>query len=192
MKLSELELKKAIDGCIKGDNRSQEIVFKTYYGKMLSVAMRYTKEVNLAQDLIQESFIKVFDKIGVYDHKGSFEGWIRRIVVNTTIDYLRKKKHEYLVLDDDESYDGKYGLQTEEETDDSIFATLKPDVVLSAIEELSPAYKTVFNMYVVEGYPHQEIADMLNISVGTSKSNLAKAKMNLRKILLTELNNKNE
>lgn len=154
--------------------------------------MRYTKEVNLAQDLIQESFIKVFDKIGVYDHKGSFEGWIRRIVVNTTIDYLRKKKHEYLVLDDDESYDGKYGLQTEEETDDSIFATLKPDVVLSAIEELSPAYKTVFNMYVVEGYPHQEIADMLNISVGTSKSNLAKAKMNLRKILLTELNNKNE
>ncbi len=188
MKLSESELKEAIKGCMRGDRRSQQSVFENYYGRMLSVAMRYSKNEDLAKDLVQESFIKVFEKVRKYNHQGSFEGWIRRIVVNTSIDYFRKKRHELLVLDDDNSYDGKYGVQEEEADDESIYGQIKPDMVVKAIAQLSPAYKMVFNLYIIEGYSHQEIADELEISVGTSKSNLAKAKQKMKKILLTELN----
>lgn len=192
MKLSGAELKNAIEGSVKGDSRSQELIFRTYYGKMMGVTMRYAKDENLAKDLVQESFIKVFEKVRVYNHQGSFEGWIRRIVVNTAIDHFRKKKKELLVLDEDDSYDGKYGLQTEEEVDDGFYASIKPEMVVKALSQLSPAYKLVFNMYVVEGYSHKEIAEELDINIGTSKSNLAKAKQKLKKILLNNINQSNE
>lgn len=192
MKLSGAELKNAIEGSVKGDSRSQELIFRTYYGKMMGVTMRYAKDENLAKDLVQESFIKVFEKVRVYNHQGSFEGWIRRIVVNTAIDHFRKKKKELLVLDEDDSYDGKYGLQTEEDVDDGFYASIKPEMVIKALAQLSPAYKLVFNMYVVEGYSHKEIAEELDINIGTSKSNLAKAKQKLKKILLNNINQTNE
>src|SRR5690606_33632647 len=102
MKLSGKVLEEVISGCIKGDPKCQERLFQTYYGKMLGVSLRYLKDQDLAKDLLQDSFIKVFDKLKVYNHQGSFEGWIRRIVVNTIIDYFRKKKVEMLLLDEDD------------------------------------------------------------------------------------------
>lgn len=174
--------KELIDGCRKGDKRCQEAVFKVFYGKMLSVCMRYTHRREEAEDLLQEGFLKVFTKIKYYTGEGSFEGWVRRIIVNTSIDYYRKTKNQQVTVNSD------YVDQIrEEEVDDPSdedlkYGGVKAKDVIAAIQKLSPAYRQVFNLYVLEGFTHQEIADQLGISVGTSKSNLAKAKMNLRKL----------
>lgn len=153
-----------------------------YYGKMLGVCMRYTTDKDSAEEVLQEGFIKIFDKLERFDYKGSFEGWIRRIMANTAIDQIRKSKKDPILSDNDEDF--KLGTEdpvvAKEEMD---FVGIKAEIALAAINELSPAYKTVFNLYVLEEYTHKEIAEILNISEGTSKSNLAKAKMNLQKIL---------
>lgn len=149
--------------------------------------MRYTRDQDVAQDMVQEGFIKVFDKIGKYNFKGSFEGWLRRIVVNTAIDVLRKKKRDLLYLESD----GEIDFFNENEMDDedeSFFNDVPSDLVVKCINELPPAYQMVFNLYVVEEYSHKEISDRLGISVGTSKSNLSKAKVKLKANLLAQLN----
>lgn len=171
-----------IRGCIDGDRRSQQRLYEAYYGKMMAVCRRYAKDNDEALDIFQEAFIKVFNNIHKYGDKGSFEGWIRRIMVNTAIDFTRRNKAagQTVELTDrhtDTMSDG------EEEDGDSILGNVSYDELLKCVQNLSPAYKQVFNLYVVDGYQHQEIAEMLNISVGTSKSNLAKAKMNLKKYL---------
>lgn len=171
-----------IEGCRQGDRKCQEAVFKAFYGRMLSVCMRYTHRREEAEDLLQEGFLKVFTKIKYYTGEGSFEGWIRRIIVNTSIDYYRKNKNINITISSD-----YVDLLREEEVDDPDdedlrYGGVKAKDVIQALQQLSPAYRTVFNLYVLEGFTHQEIADQLGISVGTSKSNLAKAKMNLRKL----------
>ena len=144
--------------------------------------MRYTVDRDSAEEVLQEGFIKIFDKLSAFDYKGSFEGWMRRIMANTAIDYIRKTKKGPVLTDNDEDF--KLGSEDpivlKEEVE---FVGLKAEMALEAISELSPAYKAVFNLYVLEDYTHKEIAEILNISEGTSKSNLSKAKMNLQKIL---------
>lgn len=175
------DLIRIIDGCARGDRKCQQAIFERLYSRMLGVCMRYVGDSDQAKDLLQEGFIKVFDNIKMYNHKGSFDGWVRRIIVNTTIDSLRKNRQSFIRIDDD-NYDRLEG------DDDSEIAwnhTLEGEAqrALEAVSNLSPAYRAVFNLYVMEGYSHKEIAEMLDISEGTSKSNLAKAKMNLRKAL---------
>ena len=143
--------------------------------------MRYAKNREEAQDLLQEGFLKVFTKIKYYNGEGSFEGWVRRIIVNTAIDFYRKNKNISFTVNSDYVEDLKE-QESEEEEEGEKFGGLKADDVIRALQDLSPAYRAVFNLYVLEGLTHQEIADQLGISVGTSKSNLAKAKMNLRKM----------
>lgn len=171
-----------IEGCLRNERRSQEELFKLFYGKMMAVCMRYTSDKDTAQEVLQEGFIKVFDKLDAFDFKGSFEGWIRRIVANTAIDHIRKSKKNPLLTDNDNDF----VLGTEnpmEEQEEFELSELKGDVAMSAIQQLSPSYRAVFNLYVLEDYTHREIGELLGISEGTSKSNLAKAKMNLQKIL---------
>ncbi len=171
-----------IEGCLRNERRSQEELFKLFYGKMMAVCMRYTSDKDTAQEVLQEGFIKVFDKLDAFDFKGSFEGWIRRIVANTAIDHIRKSKKNPLLSDNDNDF----VLGTEnpmEEQEEFELSELKGDVAMSAIQQLSPSYRAVFNLYVLEDYTHREIGELLGISEGTSKSNLAKAKMNLQKIL---------
>tara|TARA_B100000780_G_C21059561_1_gene425811 strand:- start:198 stop:761 length:564 start_codon:yes stop_codon:yes gene_type:complete len=181
--LTDSYLKTLVPLCEKGDRSAQKQVFNALYSKMLSVCMRYYKDHDKAQDILQEGFIKVFSNLHKYDSNGSFEGWARRVIVNTAIDELRKKQHN-LVSVDASSYDW-----LEDEGDGEIewneFLFDNRNTVLEAVQNLSPAYKAVFNLYVIEGYSHQEVADMLGVTVGTSKSNLAKAKMALRKELKT-------
>lgn len=149
---------------------------------MMGVCIRYVKDNDTAQEVLQEGFIKVFEKLKSFDYNGSFEGWIRRIFVNTAIDYIRKSKKNPFLTDDDNDF--KLGAENLlEEREDADLFDVKADLALEAIQELSPAYKAVFNLYVIEDYSHREIAEILGISEGTSKSNLAKAKMNLQKIL---------
>lgn len=172
-----LELNEIIELCKKSDRRAQEHLFRTYYGKMLAVATRYIPDRDSAQEVVQEGFIKVFDHIRVFDHKGSFEGWMRRIVANCAIDYIRKKRKDALFSAEDNDFKV---LPEEDENEDWGITSIKAELAMEAIEKLSPAYKMVFNLYVMENYSHKEIAELLGISEGTSKSNLAKAKMNLQ------------
>ena len=147
---------------------------------MMGVCYRYTNNAEDARDILQDGFVKVYSNLKKYNFKGSLEGWIRRIMVNTAIDHFRKHKNVFLVNDDDD-----YILENSKvEEADSIYSQFGEKIIMDAIQSLSPAYQTVFNLNVIEGYQHKEIAEKLNISEGTSKSNLAKAKQNLRKILL--------
>ena len=176
------QLKKIIEGCLRNDRRSQEAIFKLFYGKMMSVCMRYTNDKDTAQEVLQEGFMKVFEKLGAFDYKGSFEGWVRRIVANTAIDSIRRSKKNPILTDNDNDF--KIGGENPMEEKETIErGEIKAEMAMEAIQKLSPAYRTVFNLYVLEEYSHKEIAEMLGISEGTSKSNLAKAKMNLQKIL---------
>lgn len=177
------ELKVIIDGCVRNSEKHQQKLFRMFYGKMYAVCLRYMKDEDVAKDLVQDGFIKVFDKIGKYNHKGSFEGWMRRLIVNTCIDFIRKQKNHFVAMDNDAVMkDVDDQLRIEEGVDEQILQ-IKAELAMEAVQELSPAYRTVFNLYVIENYSHREIAEILDISEGTSKSNLAKAKQNLRKIL---------
>ncbi|MBK9274108.1 MAG: sigma-70 family RNA polymerase sigma factor [Flavobacteriales bacterium] len=178
-----------IDGCIAGEHRSQQRVYELFYGKMLAVCLRYTKNTDQAKDILQDGFIKVFRSMDRFNRSGSFEGWIRRIMVNTAIDHFRRTKNAYLLLGEERSIED-FGDQDEEDVLEDNSGEeemdLKPADVINAMQKLTPAYRTVFNLYVFEEMTHKEIADMLGINVGTSKSNLAKAKNNLKKMLRKE------
>jgi RNA polymerase sigma-70 factor (ECF subfamily) len=176
------QLERIIKGCLQNDRRSQEELFRLYYGKMLGVCMRYTADRDSAEEVLQEGFIKIFDKLDAFDYKGSFEGWMRRIMSNTAIDSIRRSKRDPMLTDNDEDF--KMGTEDPiVEAEEKEFVGLKAELAMEAIQELSPAYRAVFNLYVMEDYTHKEIAEILGISEGTSKSNLSKAKLNLQKIL---------
>lgn len=176
------ELRSIIEGCIRNERKPQEQLFKLYYGKLFYLALRYTSDEDTAQEILQDGFIKIFEKLNTFDFKGSFEGWIRKIIANTAIDSIRKSKKLPMLMEDDAGFrEETEDLMEAEELND--LKKLKAETAMKAINMLSPAYRTVFNLYVMEDYTHKEIADLLGISEGTSKSNLAKAKANLQKIL---------
>jgi RNA polymerase sigma-70 factor (ECF subfamily) len=175
------DLEKIIEGCQSSERRAQEQLFKSYYGKMLTVCMRYIRDKDSAQEVLQEGFIKVFDNIRNFDKKGSFEGWMRRIIVNCAIDAIRKSKKDFVLSENDNDF--KMIDEDDFMNEEWELTSVKAEIALEAINKLSPAYKAVFNLYVFENYTHKEIGELLEISEGTSKSNLAKAKMNLQAYL---------
>ena len=176
------ELLAHINGCLRGDDKSQRWVFERYYRLMFGVCLRYVSDKDATQDVVQEGFLKIFLSIDKYSSKGSFEGWMRRIMVNTAIDAIRRSKATGWILVEDASVEE---LADDVETDeDDMEMSFTVQDVLRAMERLTPVYRAVFNLYVFENMRHQEIADQLGITVGTSKSNLAKARRNLRKVLL--------
>ena len=183
-------LQALIDGCLKGDRRSQQAIHKLFYGKMKAVCMRYTRDSDQAMDVLQEGFLKVFNNLDKYTGVGTFEGWMRRIMVNLSIDRFRRLKHDLVLLGEQNDIENWSG-GTDDESDDSDeneeIYDITPEQIIDAMQQLTPAYRTVFNLYVYEDYTHQDIAEALGISVGTSKSNYAKAKKNMRKLLTKNL-----
>lgn len=177
-----------LDGCLAGERRSQQRVYELFYGKMMSVCLRYTKNHDQAKDILQDGFIKVFKSLEHFNRAGSLEGWVRRIMVNTAIDHFRRARHSYLLLGEDRSMEDFEDLADTEALDEDATLDLKPADVINAMQKLTPAYRTVFNLYVFEEMSHKQIAEMLDISIGTSKSNLAKAKNNLKRLLKKEHN----
>jgi RNA polymerase sigma-70 factor (ECF subfamily) len=171
-----------LDGCLAGERRSQQRVYELFYGKMMAVCLRYTKNHDQAKDILQDGFIKVFKNLEHFNRAGSLEGWVRRIMVNTAIDHFRRARHSYLLLGEDRSMEEFEDVPEEEERGEEM-PDLKPADVINAMQKLTPAYRTVFNLYVFEEMTHKEIAELLDINVGTSKSNLAKAKANLKRLL---------
>ncbi|MCH2215828.1 MAG: sigma-70 family RNA polymerase sigma factor [Flavobacteriales bacterium] len=176
-----------IDNCLKNNRKSQELIFRTFYNKMMSVCRRYTADDDQAKDIVQDGFIKVFKNLEKFNYQGSFEGWIRRIMVNTAIDFTRKKKSSQESASEQKPIEEYSDIAVEEDDEIPEEYALNVNDIQRGMSDLSNAYRNVFNLYVFENYSHQEIADELNISVGTSKSNLAKARSNLKKILLKEL-----
>ncbi|HMX77579.1 MAG TPA: RNA polymerase sigma factor [Chitinophagaceae bacterium] len=161
-----------INGCLKDDRRMQEELYRRFSPRMYAVCLRYAGNAEEAQDILQEGFIKVFKKLDSFRSEGSFEGWVRRIFVNTAIEHFRRKKYLMPVTEREENtIEGKYL---------SVLDNLAAADIMALVQELSPGYRTVFNMYVVEGYSHKEIGDILGISEGTSKSQLSRAKVILQ------------
>lgn len=185
--METVELKELIEACVRKERKAQHTFFKLYYGKMLTVCLRYIKDRDSALEVVQDGFIKVFDKLDLFDFRGSIEGWMRRIFSNTAIDAIRKAKRNPFLSDQDNDFKTP-AENAMEEKEDLEALQLKYEVAMDCIDRLSPAYRTVFNMYVFEEYSHKEIADILGISEGTSKSNLAKARMNLQRMLETKYN----
>ena len=178
--LSSVHLQKLIEGCKKRDPECQKLLFKAFYGRMLGLCLRYSNQRDDAQDVVQEGFIRLFDKIDLYKETGSFEGWIKKIFVNIALDNLRRKKMQLISIDGEGC---RKELRAHEKLDQSLLDRISQEKLLEAIQNLSPVYRTVLNLHVYEGYTHDEIASELGISSGTSKSNLSKAKVNLKKML---------
>ena len=183
MKLSEKDLKDCINGCKNNNRTSQRKIYEYLYSPMMIVCLRYASDKQEASDILQDAFLKVFDKIGLYNDDGSFEGWVRRIIVNTSIDAIRKKKKEILTEDTSLYQD----VKLEEDDITTPYDNIEINDVVLAMQNLSPVYQAVFNMYVMDGMTHQEIANKLEISVGTSKSNLSKARQKIKKLLIEKL-----
>lgn len=175
-------LKDLVEGCIRKERKAQHRFFELYYGKMMSVCLRYVKDRDSAQEVLQDGFIKVFDKLDLFDFRGSIEGWMRRIFSNTAIDAIRKAKRNPFLSENDNDFKDP-GVNQIEEMEDLEMLQLSYQKAMDCVNHLSPAYRTVFNLYVFEEYSHKEIAEILGISEGTSKSNLAKARINLQKML---------
>ncbi len=165
-----------IRGCINQDARCQRMLFDKYAGRMMSVCLRYANDTMEAEDMIQDAFIKVFQYIGQFKFEGAFEGWIRRIVVNTAIRHLEKKKLHFKDIDDNSQNTPKIEAQA--------YNHLGEEDLLKLINQLPDGYRLVFNLNVVEGYSHEEIAEMLNIQAGTSRSQLVKARKMLQHQIL--------
>lgn len=172
-------LLKLLTGCRRADRECQHQLYLLYYGYCISIALRYTRTRDEAMEAVNDGFMKAFEDIGRFDptlHElaGSFRGWLRKIMLRTAIDYYRRmEKHAHNQELDASAYtlpdDGGNALDA-----------LSYQELLALIQQLSPAYRTVFNLFVIDGFSHEEIAQQLGISVGTSKSNLSKARAHLR------------
>lgn len=168
------ELEEIIKDCSRGKSKAQELIYRQYAPKMLSVCLRYSNNLSEAEDTLQDAFIKVFQCVKSYKFKGSFEGWIRRIMVNTALEKFRKSKNMQVV-------DEVWEPDPDPEPEASIQgADIPLELLLKMIQELPDRYQMVFSLYVLDGYTHNEIAEVMNISVGTSKSNLARGRTILK------------
>lgn len=164
-----------IDGCRRGDHRAQQRLYDLYSSRMYGLSLRYLRNTQMAEDVLVMAFTKVFDKIGLFRGEGSFEGWIRRIVVNEALTALRKSRAMMIETDLE---------QAEREPDyDQLADHLDAEDLLRIIEKLPPGYRVVFNLYAIDGYSHKEIAEQLGISENTSKSQLSRARTYLQKLL---------
>ncbi|MCB0738196.1 MAG: RNA polymerase sigma factor [Bacteroidetes bacterium] len=169
------EQKELIEGCIDGRRKAQYQLYQNYSGKMMGVCMRYSKDEAEAEDILQDGFVKVFTNIHKYRPIGSFDGWIRRIFVNTAIEYYRSRKK--FLLSDIELENADIAFS------ESVVDKMAAEEIIGLFAEMPDGYRMVFNMYAVEGYSHKEIADELGISIGTSKSQYSRARTYLQRLI---------
>jgi RNA polymerase sigma factor (sigma-70 family) len=172
--MSDQEL---VQGVLRNSHTHQRALYDRYSVPMFRVVLRFVRDRGTAEDMLQEGFVRVFRDINQFRGDGALGGWIRRIMVNTSLSYLRKQKDFLRDTDDFSPFEGT--LRTEED----FSANLDAEKLLACLQKLPLGYRTVFNLYAIEGYSHEEIAAQLNISIGTSKSQLFKARDFLKKIL---------
>jgi len=165
-----LSLDQLIQNCKKNDTKAQGELYKLFSSKLFSLCLKYSRNYAEAEDNLQDAFMTIFNKISQYENKGSLEGWLKRVVVNTALQRYRSK--------------GVFDIVNEEQIEDVTVEvendTIDIDFLLNSIQELPDRYRLVFNLYALDGYSHKEIAEMLDITTGTTKSNLARARMILK------------
>ena len=165
-----MSLDQLIDNCKKNDTKAQSQLYKLFSSKLFSLCLKYSRNYAEAKDNLQDSFVTIFKKISQYNHKGTFEGWMKRVTINTALQRYRDK--------------GVFNIINEENIEDTSVEVeddeISMDYLLSIIQELPDRYRLVFNLYVLDGYSHKEVSNMLNIAIGTSKSNLARARLILK------------
>lgn len=167
-----------LEECIEKKPKAQKQLFDLLAPRMYSICLRYSKDEDEAKDVLQEGFIKMFNNLERFQHKGSFEGWIKRIFINTSIEFYRKNKKESIVDSIDQIGDRPIESHT--------LSSLKAADLMKLVNRLPTGYKTVFNLFAIEGFSHDEISKMLGISENTSKSQLHKARLYLQELILKE------
>lgn len=168
-------LEQLIQKCKNNDAKAQSDIYKLFSGKLFALSLKYSRNYAEAEDVLQDAFVTVFSKIEQYKGKGSFEGWLKRIVINTSLQRYREK--------------GVFDIINEESLKEDVVVEVENDEIdidflLKKIQELPDRYRLVFNLYVLDGYSHKEISEILNISTGTTKSNLARARVILKKKII--------
>ena len=168
-----------VEGCVKNDRFYQEMLYRKYFGSMMRMCMRYTQDRDIAMEIINNGFLRVFKKIDLYSFSGSLEGWIRRLVFHSLSDYFKKsnKGIHFLSVEDRDS-----------PVQQSALSNLYLEDLLGLVDQLPDATRRVFYLYAIEGYTHVEIAEMINISVGTSKWHLATARKKLKQLINNHFN----
>ncbi len=176
---SKFTEKELVDGCIRNDRACQEILYRKYFSRMMSMVFRYTTDREIAMEIVNNGFLRVFKKLDTFGFKGSLEGWIRKLVYHSVSEYFKKhsKYLQFLVFE-----------EKEKQTEDNTLSQLFVEDILKMVETLPPATKEVFRLYAIEGYSHIEISKEVNISIGTSKWHLSTARKQLQQ-LLTNNNN---
>lgn len=165
-----------IEGCKKGKSRSQEQLYRQFSAAMYGLCLQYASSEEDAQDILQDGFVKVFQKIGQVKNPAALPGWIRRVMLNTALEKYRSQAFLQRMENEEQL--------REVETGEDVLTQLDAEELVGMIRELSPKYRLVFNLYAVEGYSHKEISEMLGISEGTSKSNLSRARSILKEKVL--------
>ncbi|NER09863.1 RNA polymerase sigma-70 factor, ECF subfamily [Muriicola jejuensis] len=171
-----MDLKKLIHRCIKGDRKAQEQLYRKYSAVLFGLCLKYSRNKMEAEDNLHDSFLTIYDKIDQFEFKGSFEGWLKRITVNTVLQKYRKEQYMNVVSEN---------IKEEEELEYE-YADVQLSTLLQYVQELPTKYRLTFNLYVLDGYTHKEISELLGTSTGTSKSNLSRAKMILKEKLKKE------
>lgn len=163
------------EDCLAGKRQAQGILYNYFSPKMFGICLRYASDYHSAEDILQEGFIKVFNNLDRFRGDGSFEGWMKRIFINTSIEYYRKSMNLKKTIDLDKAPDPAFASQ--------VLSGLATADLLKLVQKLPTGYRTVFNLYAIEGFSHKEIGEMLKISEGTSKSQLARARETLKKMI---------
>lgn len=164
--------------CRKQDRQAQEELYRHFYAYALNICLHYAQDTEEAKDILNEGFFRVFDRLHQYDLNRSFKGWLRRLLINVAIDYHRRYHGRQALLEIMPTNEPRVAADS--------FSQLAMDDLLAMVQRLSPMYRLVFNLYIMEGLTHPEIATRLGISVGASKSNLSRAKQKLREMLARE------
>ena len=175
--MGEEDLHQLIRGCVKQDRKCQKMLYKAFHGFSMAICLRYASDRDEASEVMNQGFLKVFTKIETFDASRPFKAWLGRIMMNTSIDYYRANLK--MAYSED--------LENAEHLDDGTVtdSNLNYQDLLAMVQKLPQAYRTVFNLFAIDGYTHEEIAELLNINIGTSKSNLFKARQKLKQMILT-------
>ncbi|MGY3214864.1 RNA polymerase sigma factor [Mucilaginibacter sp. HD30] len=175
--MSDEELHHLIQGCVKQDSKSQKLLYKAFYGFSMAICLRYAANKYEAAEVMNQGFYKIFTKIEGYNSSRPFKAWLSRIMMNTAIDYYRSNlKMAYAQELDAAEHIGEVSVADN---------NLNYNDLLTMIQQLPQSYRTVFNLFAIDGYSHEEIAEMLNITTGTSKSNLFKARQKLKQMIMS-------
>lgn len=182
MSNNSIEIKELIKDCLKGNELAYKKLYENYYVVIMRIAVRYSRDTEESKDFFQTIFMKVVQNLKKFNFDGSFEGWIKKLAVNEAINYYKRVNKSNMVTYKDD--DKEILKDSEQLNDKNIFAKFEEEEIMKLVHELPLAYRTVFNLFVIDDFSHKEIAEKLEISIGTSKSNLSRARSILKKKMI--------